>query len=217
MKTADFGQFWAEIAEFWVVSPTNSNLYHYAGNNPLKYIDPDGEKTVKSTSRIGQKAHTFFEDQLSIILVGEQNTRTRYAQTDRPLKRILNFLFGLAGVETRNQEILAEQDPAVDELSSPLKRPDLTVTNNETKVVSVYELKPDSCKSGYKNEKAKAQIEGYIAELSKNTSGFTVKGGTDIPSGLTLPYLEEGLGATITFTADPSTPGLYYYSIDDGQ
>jgi hypothetical protein len=25
------------------VSPTNSNLYHYAGNNPVKYVDPDGE------------------------------------------------------------------------------------------------------------------------------------------------------------------------------
>ena len=42
MKTADFGQFWAEFAEKTVVSPTNSNLYHYAGNNPVKYVDPDG-------------------------------------------------------------------------------------------------------------------------------------------------------------------------------
>ena len=33
---------WAEFVEKWVVNPTNSNLYHYAGNNPVKYTDPDG-------------------------------------------------------------------------------------------------------------------------------------------------------------------------------
>ena len=32
LKTADFGWNWAEFAEKTVVSPTNSNLYHYAGN-----------------------------------------------------------------------------------------------------------------------------------------------------------------------------------------
>jgi hypothetical protein len=26
-----------------------------------------------------------------------------------------------------------------------------------------------------------------------------------------------GENATITFTADPTTPGLYYYTIDDGE
>ena len=44
MKTVDFGRNWAEFAEKTVVSPTNSNLYHYAGNNPVKYVDPDGRK-----------------------------------------------------------------------------------------------------------------------------------------------------------------------------
>ena len=33
---------WAEFAEKWVVNPTNSNLYHYANNNPVKYTDPTG-------------------------------------------------------------------------------------------------------------------------------------------------------------------------------
>ncbi|MBQ3023919.1 MAG: hypothetical protein IJD23_01250 [Spirochaetaceae bacterium] len=70
--------------------------------------------------------------------------------------------------------------------------------------------------SGYKNEKARNQLNGYISQLSKNSSEYAVKGGTDITDKLTLPYPQIGEKVTITFTVDPYTKGLYYYSIDDG-
>ena len=35
----------------WRVRPAYSNLYHYAGNNPVKYTDPDGRKTQRSIRR----------------------------------------------------------------------------------------------------------------------------------------------------------------------
>lgn len=86
-------------------------MFAYAGNNPVRYIDPDGKSPGKPDSRIGQKAHAFFEDQLTIILVGEQAASNRNAFSDGPLNRILNFLFKQIGADLRNQEILAEQDP----------------------------------------------------------------------------------------------------------
>lgn len=33
-----------------VFNTVNLNLYHYAGNNPVKYTDPDGN-SVKATSK----------------------------------------------------------------------------------------------------------------------------------------------------------------------
>ena len=40
---------------------TNLNLYHYAGNNPVKYVDPDGKKMVLTVSRSTQKMNVYFE------------------------------------------------------------------------------------------------------------------------------------------------------------
>lgn len=61
------------------------------------------------------------------------------------------------------------------------------------------------------------KILDFINTDSQIKEKLVLKGGTDIPDGMTFPYPEAGEKATITFTADPITQGLYYYSIDDGE
>ena len=46
LETAGFWVILSDFAEKWPVNHINSNLYHYAGNNPVKYTDPDGRSPV---------------------------------------------------------------------------------------------------------------------------------------------------------------------------
>ena len=80
-----------------VFNVVNLHMYHYAGNNPIKYEDPDGRAPVKPNVQIGQQAHTLFEDYLTIVLVGEQFAKVRLASCDRPIHRIINLIFSAFG------------------------------------------------------------------------------------------------------------------------
>ena len=52
-----------------VYNSTNLNLYHYAGNNPVKYVDPNGKKIKPITSRNYQN-----EDKNKNLNVGKEET-----------------------------------------------------------------------------------------------------------------------------------------------
>ena len=41
------------------------------GNNPVKYVDPDGREDIQPTALMGQKAHRLFFETLDIIKTKE--------------------------------------------------------------------------------------------------------------------------------------------------
>jgi hypothetical protein len=182
-----------------VFNLVNLHLYHYAGNNPVKYVDPDGEADVKPNFLIGMQAHKAFYNAIEDVL--------------NPGKEgILFFDTGISSILTYVAELL-QQEPGLDSLAHPLKRPDVTVaTTNGT---DIYELKPISNEKGFKHTLAEKQLSGYINTLSNKLFGGT-KGGSAVPDNLKVPFPEAGENAQIIFTSDKEVKGLYYYRIDDG-
>lgn len=79
-------------------------------------------------------------------------------------------------------------------------------------------MKPISCISGYKHQKAVTQLEGYKNKMKNYFLDVNVEGG-DIDSicNVPIPFPAAGDKATITFIPDTTVKGLYYYKIDDGE
>jgi hypothetical protein len=183
-------------------------------DNPVKYTDPDGKADVKPTTRMGQRAHLFFETTLYSSLASEINHEDLLSFYDRTLRTIVREINKEI---TGDPSILAQQAPDVDELANPRHRPDVvTFIHIQNEIhVEVYKLKPIPSTTGYKHEAAKTQINGYITDL-RNIKLPYVRGGDRLITGIPFPFPESGSKATIVFTADPDIKGLYYYAIDDG-
>jgi len=87
-----------------VYNIVNMHLYHYAGNNPVKYTDPDGRdiETVKETIRIsidlGKQVAPLFEEPNPNNLMSEAKARNKINDikglTDKEEEK-LNFRKGL--------------------------------------------------------------------------------------------------------------------------
>ena len=81
-----------------VFNVVNLHLYHYAGNNPVKYTDPDGRdiETVKETIRIsidlGKQVAPLFEEPNPNNLMSEAKARNKI----NDIKGLLNNMSELA-------------------------------------------------------------------------------------------------------------------------
>ena len=140
-----------------VFNHINGNLYHYATNNPVRYIDPDGNTEKKPTALLGQKAHRTFFIAMDVATKAEDPTSIKIFDS-----RLINIkdAIGVAFKPNRN--------PDLDEISSPNTRPDAVniKVGSSGNTVEFFELKPISCISGYKHQKAVAQLEGYKNKMN---------------------------------------------------
>ena len=112
------------------------------------------------------------------------------------------------------------RNPDLDEIPSPNTRPDAVNIKMDSNgnTIEMFELKPISCSSGYKHQKAVAQLEGYKNNMKAYFPDVNVEGGNiDSICNIPIPFPAAGDKATITFISDSTVKGLYYYKIDDGE
>ncbi|MCU6795127.1 S8 family serine peptidase [Paenibacillus sp. WQ 127069] len=179
-------------------NPLSLNLYTYVQNNPLRYTDPSGHRTRKSSSENPQMGSAEF-GRIVHLMVGEY------------FKAIFNT--------TDSQIAFTEVEVPVKSNSSGWGRADMVLQTDDA--YEVYELKPASysnLKSSDKrsnkslNEEGKNQLKNYVDGLKSQLETDAVKAGTTWnPNGTRLPHPFNPKMEIILRTYYDRDPGMIYY------
>lgn len=73
------------------VNPTYNNLYHYAGNNPIKYTDPDGRNAWNSTNEWTSEYIDKYSNYVDEKISEYQKDNKKFTCEDLSLSLLIDF------------------------------------------------------------------------------------------------------------------------------
>ena len=183
-----------------VFNYVNMHVYHYAGNNPVKYVDPDGREPRSSNSLRGRIAH----------------------------KEIIGYLIGRFGgaPQLYLPDLSAPKGTTKGGFLVDYSSKEGNITElYEIKPISyMSSIKGDRQLQGYVdranyNAQKKGSSQIFIPGKSLLLELNGIKLDTLMFQGPDIYKLDESLSiipGTITLTTDLNRPGMIFYSLDDG-
>lgn len=118
-----------------VFNTVNANLYHYAGNNPVKYTDPDGNSLFGVIGGIGCYIGA------GVVLVAGTGLAVTTMGTTVPL--VASGALVLAGKLTAAGTAIIAADYVVEKLAQSVGKSSLVLENCATSIASSSPLPPD--------------------------------------------------------------------------
>jgi RHS repeat-associated protein len=115
-----------------VFNYVNMHVYHYAGNNPLKYIDPDGKQQLPPAVQNQPAYRNMLARQAEInAIVEELDLATDILQTNNLLSKIIDKFFLDGKLENRARYFYFEMLKTRSELMAEYKKNGFFDTNND--------------------------------------------------------------------------------------
>jgi RHS repeat-associated protein len=174
-----------------VFNIVNIALYHYAGNNPVKYTDPTGKDTFHCDKWWGSKVHGVVGPYIEDLLYKQGYT---WVQTNRWMK-----------------------DPNNDDMNISRRRPDWEAWKPGG-IINIWELKQYTWDAAIPAAIALGQVDEYIKINRQH--GIQSKRGSTLILYATIPFPELGPSAYIEiYQCGGQNYGqgtLIFYRVDDG-
>lgn len=152
-----------------IFNPINSNLYHYVGNNPVRYVDPDGrnEKNAVAGKVDGQRKYGKVSNELIELL--------KRIETSKPDKdgRIGLHLSGDGKLTYGYGEVVGDEQEITDELKAeyPQMTEEEATKRLKEKVLPKYETWVSNKLYNRDMSATQQEFDAYVLDEFNTNSG----------------------------------------------